>query len=251
MLLLRLLARWRQHPESTAPSAAWRRLEAGYHRSRARLRGAASRQRARCIDALVVASAPYARLLAGVRRYAIAHFWKEAHLNFPGTASAAPRAPQPLPAPSSALWPDPETQGTVRAWLLLAVLRGLGPTVAAWRDRRVGRVAGSWDRLLGELKAALGEPQGPTSPELRARLSLALYGTEDTLGLQGEPGPALMPALEQVAALDENGRKTIEHVRAILREVAAPGQGPEPKGGSPAMVREARRWIRPPGSALT
>ncbi len=242
VMVLRLITSWARRPETCLPSAAWRRFEAGFSRGRARLRAAANASADRACAALLAAPAPYARLLAGVKRYAVALFWREAEKNFPGDGSASPAPPGPAPEGLDALLPTPEVMGALRGWVLLAELRGDGPLVAGWRDRTIGRVGGSWDRRQKERSPPLFNPDGVEDAHRLARLSLALASAPELLGSDGAPGEALLPFLARVAKLDGENRKTLDRIREILREASLPGPAPEPGGGAPSMVREARRW---------
>lgn len=247
VMTLRLINAWARRPETCLPAAAWRRVEAGAHRGRARLRAAASAHVDGACAALLASPHPYARLVAGTKRYAIALFWREAHLNFPGDSSASPPPPAPAPESVGALLPTAEAMGSLRAWALLAVLRGDGALVARWRDRRIGKIGGTWARRQQELPDALRNPTGLEGAHPLARLSLALHAAPELLDANGAPGAPLIPYLARVAALDGKNRKTLGRILEILREAAQPGQAPEPGGGAPSMVQEARRWLPPCG----
>ncbi len=242
VMALRLLSFWAKRPEIGFPAASWRRVEAGQSRGRARLRAAASPRVAQSCAALLGAPAPYARLMAGLRRYAYALFFREAEDGFAGSSSAAPTPPGPPIPGLRALLPDAEAMGSLRAWALLCVLRGDGALLAGWRDRTVGKTAGSWDRRKKELPANLRNPPRRDVIHELARLSLALMRAPELISAEGAPGEELIAYLQQVALLDPDKRTTLAKIKEILREAAAPGQGPEPGGGAPGMVTEARRW---------
>jgi len=244
VLLLRLTRLWTRAPELGVPVSSWRRLEVGQARGRARLRAAVSQRPEALVGALLRAPAPYARLMTALRRYALALFWAEAEHNFPGSSCAAPRPPAPPLPGLSDLLPDAELLGSLRAWILLVILRGDGPLLAAWRDHRIGRTGGTWDRRVHELPPSLSAQS--VGAHRLARLSLALMARPELLTSSGAPGDELLPYLARVAILPRDHRATLRKIRAILRDAAVPGREPEPGGGSPGMVDEARRWS--PGS---
>lgn len=226
-VLMRLIDAW--SVEAGDPERDWAIVSQNQGRARGRLRAVVLLEPpARIAEPVTRLAGLAARTRAAGRRWAWSWAWEEVARGFSMSIDqpvvrACRAGPGPAPLDGSSL-------ACVEGWLLLAILRGRGPTVQRWCVDGTGDTDGSWGRLLQILPDPARDADGGYT---RVRAALALRGPEMFR--------ALRPTLQEIARL-EPGRDLKARFWSVAGAVWHDSV-PKPRGGFPTSVRNAQAWL--------
>jgi hypothetical protein len=225
-LLMRLVAAWEEEPSGDH----WQRLAHNRGRSWARVRAlAADKHRPELAAQVLALDHLDHRTAVALRQLAWGWAWRElaANFTFDDDRGGPPRC---IPATLSPRALDSDERAALRTWVLLCLLRGRWHHLRQWvREGRTGDRDSTWGRLLAVDLPPAQRDEGLLV--LRERLVDDLADAVD----------AWQPLLVHISAL-RLGRDLAQRVRLLLLPHWS-AVVPLPRGGAPAIVRNAQKLL--------